>query len=69
MSVDAGSLTEEQAQEIVDDFVIKGLLRNELYNLEVARYAVAGARLYSDGNEGETSGNGAALVACAGHLE
>jgi len=23
MSVDAGSLTEEQAQEIVDDFVIK----------------------------------------------
>jgi uncharacterized repeat protein (TIGR03803 family) len=50
-------------------FTGKSSLRNKVYKIEVARYPVASARLYSDGDEDETSRDGAALAACTGHVE
>jgi hypothetical protein len=35
----------------------KGSLKNKVYKMDVVRYSVAGARLYGDGEEGESSGD------------
>jgi hypothetical protein len=47
----------------------KRSLKNKVYKMDVARYSVASARLYGDGDEGATSENGATLAAGAGHVE
>jgi exonuclease III len=52
------------------DFALtKGLLNNKVYKLGSARYSVASARLYGDGDEGETSGSRATLASRVRHVE
>ena len=47
----------------------KGLLNNKVYKPGSARYSVASARLYGDGDEGETSGSRATLASRVRHVE